>query len=443
LSPDLFARIARLEEFVAATRLQGAFAAASGTRLAPAAVTHIAEVSPEIRTTTEIGRTGPEADRPIEARAAEPLRPTIEARGATEPTEPRAPSRTVEIGRATTEAGQSAETGPRTEIGRSATGRPMETGRIAETGRRMETGRAMDNDRTPNGGPRRAAPEYRRPIEDDARMRRPADDRRSDGASSMGWLWALPLAALAGLGWYLLRGVPTDRLGGDGLPTTASREVQPARTATPAVSSSDLQRQALAAITTLTGAVQGITDRGSASTALPKIQDAAKEMDRLAMLSTQLTADDRTALASATRDPITKLNTLMDGAANLPGVGPLLQPTIAGLRGRMDAIAMVPGKPVFFASAPSDWMLLSSFLNRDVQNSAGERVGTATGFFVGPDGRMVASLVSVDRQLGIGDKQVAMPFSGGQIMRKGDGWHLVIDTNKDDLQRAKAFEPGK
>jgi hypothetical protein len=52
----------------------------------------------------------------------------------------------------------------------------------------------------------------------------------------------------------------------------------------------------------------------------------------------------------------------------------------------------------------------------------------------------MASLVSVDRQLGIGEKQIAMPFAGARLERKGDGWHLVINTTKDDLQRAKTFE---
>ena len=72
------------------------------------------------------------------------------------------------------------------------------------------------------------------------------------------------------------------------------------------------------------------------------------------------------------------------------------------------------------------------FYNRNVLNRAGDRVGTATGFFVAPDGKIVASLLSVDRQLGIGEKQVAMPFASGQLTRKGDGWNLVIDTSKDE-----------
>jgi hypothetical protein len=161
------------------------------------------------------------------------------------------------------------------------------------------------------------------------------------------------------------------------------------------------------------------------------------------MQSAQLPANARTELANATRDQMASLNTLIDSASNQPGVGQVLQQIASTLRGRMDAIAMVPGKPLFLTGAPGDWVLLSGVQNGEVLNQAGERMGTATGFFVGPDGKIVASLISVDRQLGIGDRQIGLSFAGSRLERKADGWHLVIDSTKGDLQRAKAFEPGK
>jgi hypothetical protein len=166
-------------------------------------------------------------------------------------------------------------------------------------------------------------------------------------------------------------------------------------------------------------------------------------MERLAMQASQMPADARTALANATHEQMAKLNTLIDSASGQPGVGPQLQQVTSTLRGRIDAIAMVPGRPLFLTSAPGEWVLLSSVQSRDVFNPAGERLGKADGFFMGPDRRIVASLVSVDRQLGIGDRQIGLSFAGSQLERKSDGWHLVIDTSKDDLQRAKVFESGK
>jgi hypothetical protein len=218
--------------------------------------------------------------------------------------------------------------------------------------------------------------------------------------------------------------------------------VAPTGGTTTAAALPELQKQVTSGIEQLTSALQGVKDQASANSALPKIQAASRDMERLALQSVQLPADARATLANATREPLAKLNAAIDGAASQPGVGPVIQPAIAGLRNRADAIAMAPGKPLFIASAPAEWVPLSGIQNRDVLDRAGDRLGTASGFYVGPDGRIVASVVSVDRQLGIGDRQVAMPFSG-QLTRKGDGWHLVIDASKDDLQHGKPFEAGK
>jgi hypothetical protein len=297
-------------------------------------------------------------------------------------------SRPSDIGR-TTETGTAAESGrPITEASRTTTtARPADYVRAAESGRMLETGRpaaetsrivaasaqpsessrtpmerrdTVETRRTPDGSPpRRSDQRYRRTDDIDPAMYRVTEERRSNG-TSYGWLWALPLAALAGLGLYFLR--PTEQT-----PVTASRDIiQTTRDTVAALP--DLKGPTLNAIQSLTTAVQGITDRTTATAALPRIQEASRDMERLATQSVQLPNEARTALANSTREPMTKLNTMLDTASNLPGVGPVLQPAIASLRGRMDAIAMVPGKPLFMASAPAEWVALSSFYNRDVLN---------------------------------------------------------------------------
>jgi len=329
-----------------------------------------------------------------------------------------------------------ATAGRASESGRMETGRAMESIRPLQAGRSAE-GRAPDRSRTPegrasNGSPPRRTAEVHHEVD----FTVPGDAGTRRNGTSYGWLWALPLAALAGLGLYYLGGDRGDRM------VTASRDVvQPVRGT--GVAAVDLKEPTLNALQSLTTAMQGVKDAASAATAMPRIQEASRDMERLAMQASLLPANARTALADATREQMARLSTAIDGAAGMPGVGAQLQQAAATLRGRMDAIAMVPGKPLFLAAAPADWALISSVQNRDVLSPGGERLGTATGFFVGPDGKLVASLVSVDRQLGIGDRQIGLPFAGGRLERKADGWHLVIDTSKDDLQRAKAFETGK
>jgi collagen triple helix repeat protein len=439
LSPDLVARLTRLEEIIAAARVPGGFASTPGAYPHVSTMTHVADIgalggaggSPGLGV---VGGAGGEA-------AATGARPSAETgRGVESRVQTGRPS---EIGRTTVEAARTIETGRPADTVRPAMTavRPPATGRIAETIRPLEAGRtAMDRRSTmeprdpTNGSPRRrAGQEHLHEV--DYTVNRETETR-PNGASS-GWLWALPLAALAGLGLYFLGG---ER--GDHTPITATTDtVVPAGNRVAATP--DLKGPALSAIQSLTTAMQGVNDATSAAAAMPKIQDASREMERLAMQAAQLPDDARAALANATREQMAKLNTAIDSASGLPGVGPQLLQMTSTLRGRMDAIAMVPGKPLFLTGAPGEWVLISSVQDRDVLNRAGERLGTANGFFIGPDGKLVASLVSVDRQLGIGDRQIGLSFAGGQLERKADGWHLVIDTSRDDLQRAKAFEPGK
>jgi hypothetical protein len=434
IPPDLFARIARLEEHVAAARLGGAFAAVQGTRPGAPPMTHIADIGasgPEFRAAGAGGRVAETTGRPPVP--SETTGATIETGRATiEPGPGRETSRTgvevrpsAELSRTRVEAAPPAETSrPMAAPSRTA----METSR-PEPSRTMERGRAMETGR-PGNGSRRT--DQRRRSDDDTAWHRTTETRRDNG-SSLGWLWALPLVALAGLGLYFLR--PTEET-----TPVATRDVtqQTARDTVAAIP--DLKGPVLNAITALTTTFEGITDQTTATPALPKIQETARDMDRLAVQTIQLPSQARTALAEATREQIGKLNTVVDNVTALPGVGPVLAPAMASLRNRMDAIAMAPGKPMFLAYAPGEWTLLSNVYNRDVQNRSGERMGTASNFYLGPDGRLVASILSVDRQLGIGDKQVGMPFASGQFVRRDDGWHFVIDATKDDLQKAKTFE---
>jgi hypothetical protein len=59
---------------------------------------------------------------------------------------------------------------------------------------------------------------------------------------------------------------------------------------------------------------------------------------------------------------------------------------------------------------------------------------------VTPDATIAAALVSVGDFLGIGEKEVAVPFSFIEVVRRNDDWHLVVDTTKEALKDAPSFE---
>ncbi len=99
-----------------------------------------------------------------------------------------------------------------------------------------------------------------------------------------------------------------------------------------------------------------------------------------------------------------------------------------------------PGAPTYLAKASDNSISIGVFHNQDIYNRAGERVGTVKDLIIGPDGRISAAVLSVGRFLGIGEKDVAVPFSVLIVDRRDGGLRISVDAVKEALQSAPAFE---
>jgi hypothetical protein len=98
----------------------------------------------------------------------------------------------------------------------------------------------------------------------------------------------------------------------------------------------------------------------------------------------------------------------------------------------------------YLTSAPDNWVSIGTspndYSNQDIYNRAGEKVGTIRDVLVGPDGKMAAAVVNVGRFLGIGEKDIAVPFSALQLEQRDNNRRIVIDATKEALQAAPPFE---
>ena len=101
-------------------------------------------------------------------------------------------------------------------------------------------------------------------------------------------------------------------------------------------------------------------------------------------------------------------------------------------------------KSIFLSSAPGDWISIGAspndYINQDIYNRVGEKLGTIKDVWIGPDGKMAAVLVNVGRFLGIGDKDVAVPFSALHLEQRDNNRRILIDATKEALQAAPTFE---
>lgn len=88
---------------------------------------------------------------------------------------------------------------------------------------------------------------------------------------------------------------------------------------------------------------------------------------------------------------------------------------------------------------PSEW-LVRVFLGADVQNALGERVGDINDLVFDRTGRISTVVLGVGGFLGMGEKNVAVPFSALTYNVGKDGVRVIIvAVSKDALQLAPTF----
>ena len=103
-------------------------------------------------------------------------------------------------------------------------------------------------------------------------------------------------------------------------------------------------------------------------------------------------------------------------------------------------------KTIYLTSAPDNWVSLGSandYVNHEIHNRAGQNLGTIKDILKGPDGNMAAAVINVGRFLGIGDKDVAVPFSALQVELQDNHRRIVLNVAEDELKAAPAFERRK
>ena len=167
----------------------------------------------------------------------------------------------------------------------------------------------------------------------------PRERERADRDTTFGipnWAyWALPLIALGGLLWYLLgRPAEHERVAQEPAPAAQSQSVT--------VGGVDIKNTIGDSLSDLRTSLQGVTDVASAKAALPKLEAARSQIDRVSSLVGQLTPDQRKVVAAAIAPAMPAINRLTDKVLEIPGVGDVLRPTIDPVKTKL---ADLSGQP--------------------------------------------------------------------------------------------------
>jgi hypothetical protein len=259
--------------------------------------------------------------------------------------------------------------------------------------------------------------------------------------ASMHWaFWALPLVILAGLLWFLFgreRANPSDNVA----PTAVA--IQSATQGAPV--GDDLRRQIITAADSLNSSLQSVKDKALAADAFPKLQQANTEFGRLNDLASQLPVDVRNQLAHTIGSASARLKSTLETVNALPDVPTDVKAAIAGLQNKLDGLltlarsASADGKAVYISTNSRGATSVGTYMNRDVYNNAGEKIGVIKDLMVNPDGRIYAAVIGVGGFLGIGEKDVAVTFSSIRTAQHDNDRQLVADATKDTLKEAPSY----
>lgn len=95
------------------------------------------------------------------------------------------------------------------------------------------------------------------------------------------------------------------------------------------------------------------------------------------------------------------------------------------------------------AQAATDWRS-SKLVGTTVYNSANEKIGEIEELIIGSTGSVSSAVIGVGGFLGIGEKNVAVPFNTLKVARDESGnMKVTVDATKDSLKAAPAYTYAK
>jgi len=96
------------------------------------------------------------------------------------------------------------------------------------------------------------------------------------------------------------------------------------------------------------------------------------------------------------------------------------------------------GPAKIFTTLPAG-TTVTNFYKQNVYDPSDSKIGDVDDMLIDKEGRVTALIIGVGGFLGMGEKNVAIPFSDVRASEKNNKWYLVLNTTKDALKGAPGF----
>ena len=101
-------------------------------------------------------------------------------------------------------------------------------------------------------------------------------------------------------------------------------------------------------------------------------------------------------------------------------------------------VPMASGPAKIFTTLPAG-TTVTNFYKQNVYDPSDSKIGDVDDMLIDKEGRVPALIIGVGGFLGMGEKNVAIPFSDVRASEKNNKWYLVLNTTKDALKGAPGF----
>ncbi|MGH6748233.1 MAG: PRC-barrel domain-containing protein [Methyloceanibacter sp.] len=101
---------------------------------------------------------------------------------------------------------------------------------------------------------------------------------------------------------------------------------------------------------------------------------------------------------------------------------------------------MAPARATdMMATLPGGALPISDYYNQSVYDNRDNKVGDVNDLLLDNGGKINAVIIGVGGFLGVGEKNVAVPFSSLKVAEKNGSRYLVLETTKEALQSAPGY----
>jgi sporulation protein YlmC with PRC-barrel domain len=90
-------------------------------------------------------------------------------------------------------------------------------------------------------------------------------------------------------------------------------------------------------------------------------------------------------------------------------------------------------------SLPTDAVTVNTYYDKDVYDTQDNKIGDVNDIVLNKDGHVSAVIVGVGGFLGVGEKDVAVPFNFLKVVEKDGDRYLVMNTTKEAMEKAPGY----